>query len=334
MKSKKDIKLLQKAEYYSSTEYPMFVEYATRQQHSNWLHTDASVEVDLHSILTEMTNAERHAIINVLKLFVHYELRLGSNFWAKIGEVFPRAEVQRMGSTFAAMEISVHSPFYAEVNRLLSLDNPEFYLEYKNNSVLKSRMEFIESNCKLGKNDSVLDYLKTLATFTMLEGIVLYSSFSLLKSFQANGFNKIPNVVTGVDYVVIDEQIHTEGAASLYHRLIHEAELEEYRIDELQDNIINILEAVVGHEFEIIDIIFEEGDLPSVTKLSMKKFILSRANLVLEYLGIPPKYEIKDDSVSSWFYKNINAPSLVDFFNRNATSYTRDWNENKLAWVN
>jgi len=42
----------------------------------------------------------------------------------------------------------------------------------------------------------------------------------------------------------------------------------------------------------------------------------------------------KDNKIAQWFYRNINSPKLVDFFNRNATSYTRNWNEDKLGWIN
>lgn len=333
MRDKKDIKLLNRAEYYSSTEYPQFVEYAIKQQHSHWLFSDPGVENDLHSMLVDLSEAERHAIISVLKLFVHYELRLGSTFWAAIGNTFPRAEVQRMGAVFSAMEIGVHSPFYAEVNRLLNLDTPEFYLEYKENPVLRRRMDFLEENCKLGKKCSVIDYLVTLATFSMIEGVVLYSSFALLKSFQSNGHNKIPNIVTGVDYVCVDESIHAEGAAHLYSTLLHEAELTDDEQKDLTNRIKEIALITRDHEIEIIDMIFEKGKLPSITDVQMKHFIDSRTNLILSYLGEEKIFNVKYDPIGDWFYKNINAPTLTDFFNRASTQYSRDWNEDGLKWV-
>lgn len=334
MKKRSQIKILQKAAYYSSTEYPQFVDYAIRQQHSHWLHTDPSVDNDLHSMLVELSEAERHAIVTVLKLFVQYELTLGTNFWSAIGNTMPRSEVYRMGSTFANMEIAVHSPFYAEVNRLLGKDTPEFYLEYKESPILAERMKFLEDHCKLGRRASVMDILLTLATLSFIEGVVLYSSFALLKSFQANGNNSIPNIVTGVDYVVVDEQLHAEGAAALFNVLLEEAELTGEEVDELYARIDTIASAVKDHEFEIIEMIFEKGPIPSTTQKQMGYFVESRADLVLQYLGADPIFKVKYNPIGKWFYKNINAPTLVDFFNRNATSYTRNWNENALGWVN
>lgn len=334
MKKPEDIRILQQAEYYSSTEYPEFVEYATKQQHSQWLHTDASVDNDLHSMLVDLSDAERHAIITVLKLFVHYELRLGTNFWAAIGNSFPRSEVFRMCSVFAAMEIAVHSPFYAEVNRILNLDTPEFYLSYKESPVLVDRLDFLSDNCKLGKKSSVMDKLTTLATLSMIEGAVLYSSFALLKSFQANGHNSIPNIVTGVNYVTIDETIHCEGAASLYQTLLQEAELSSDEISTLHEQIYAIASNVKEHEFEIISMIFEEGKIPQITEKQMQHFVESRVDLCLQYMGCESVYKPKYNPVGSWFYTNIGAPTLVDFFNRTATEYTKDWNESKLGWAN
>jgi len=335
MKDKSQIRVLTKAEYYSSTEYPELVEYATKQQHSNWLHTDAGVANDMHSILVDLSEQERDAIIYVLKLFVHYELRLGSNFWAAVGNTMPRAEVQRMGAVFSNMEIAVHSPFYAEVNRLLGLDNPDFYLGYKDNPILVARMKFLEDNCNLGKNASVMDILLTLATLSLIEGVVLYSSFALLKSFQSNGHNEIPNIVTGVDYVVVDEQIHAEGAAALFHILLREADLGLVESVELEDMIDTLAESVLAHELEIVSEIFTKGDLPSITKDGMVDFIYDRVELVLSYLIEGVDVTAPDSvEVAPWFYKSIGAPMLTDFFNRTATAYTRDWNEKLLAWRN
>ena len=101
---------------------------------------------------------------------------------------------------------------------------------------------------------------------------------------------------------------------------------------ELQNEIKLVAEQVRQHEFEIINIIFEEGKIPSVTDTQMRHFVEPRTTLVLQYLGLEKLYDVKYDPISSWFYSNINAPTLVDFFNRNATSYTRDWNENRLSW--
>lgn len=334
MKQKSKIRMLQRAEYYSSTEYPQFVEYATKQQHSNWLFNDPSVENDLHSMLVDLSDAERHAIISVLKLFVHYELRLGSTFWAAIGNTFPRAEIQRMGAVFSSMEIGTHAPFYAEVNRLLNIDTPEFYLEYKENPILSERMQFLDDNCNLGRKASVMDYLSTLATFAFIEGVVLYSSFALLKSFQANGHNSIPNIVTGVDYVCVDEQLHGEAAATLFHTLLQESELSSEEKKCLDDKIYELAHIVQEHEFEIIGMIFKEGKIPSITETQMKHFVESRTDLMLEYLGMDKIFHVTYNPIGKWFYNNINAPTLVDFFNRTSTAYSKDWNENRLGWNN
>lgn len=320
--------------YYSSTEYPELVEYAIKQQHSHWLHTDPNVSNDLHSMLVELTSQERESIIEVLKLFVHYELRLGSNFWSALGNTLPRAEVYRMCSTFANMEIAVHSPFYAEVNRILNINTPEFYLAYKANPVLVDRMNFLDKHCRLGKKATVEEILLTLATLTFVEGVVLYSSFALLKSFQANGNNSIPSIVTGVDYVTIDEQLHCEGSSLLFNTLLDEADLTEQELKILQTKITKLAIGVKEHESEIIKIIFKEGDLPSIKQNELETFIESRVDLCLKYLGCSPIYLPKDNKIAQWFYRNINSPKLVDFFNRNATSYTRNWNEDKLGWIN
>jgi ribonucleotide reductase beta subunit family protein with ferritin-like domain len=82
----------------------------------------------------------------------------------------------------------------------------------------------------------------------------------------------------------------------------------------------------------IVDMIFEKGEMEGITAEQMKTFIKSRINLCLERLGIDNLFEVSNNIIAEWFYDNINAVSLHDFFTGVGNSYNRDWDEKGFKW--
>jgi ribonucleotide reductase beta subunit family protein with ferritin-like domain len=117
----------------------------------------------------------------------------------------------------------------------LHLNTDEFYLDYVNDPVLKERMDFVDSIAS-SKNDLI-----SLAGFCLIEGSVLYSSFSYLKHFQSNGKNKLPNLVRGIDFSVRDEDLHSLVGAWSFKSLKSQLQLKASHEDALLDDIIEIL---------------------------------------------------------------------------------------------
>jgi len=93
-------------------EYPAAIEAAKLQAEHFWLPDEIKVEKDVQDIRVGMTDAERNATIEVLKLFTKYEVDIGSEYWGMVvKENFPRPEIQRMAATFSFFELGVHAPF-------------------------------------------------------------------------------------------------------------------------------------------------------------------------------------------------------------------------------
>jgi ribonucleotide reductase beta subunit family protein with ferritin-like domain len=160
-----------------------------------WTAEEISVEKDVHDVLTNLTEAEKHGVFTTLKLFTLYELKAGAEYWCdRFIKSFPRHELASMGSSFGMMELCVHKPFYNKINELLNATNTEFYTDYVNNQVLKSRMESIDEI--IGHEDDLV----SLAGFSLVEGVILYSNFAFLKHFQSLGKNKLLNIVRGINF--------------------------------------------------------------------------------------------------------------------------------------
>lgn len=313
-------------------DYNQAIELADTQMSIYWTADEINVEKDIQDIKVNMTEAESHGVITTLKLFTLYELVAGKDYWLnRVMKKFPRPDINRMASTFGFFELNVHAPFYNKINEALLLNTDEFYLSYVEDKYLKERMDFIEE-CVTNDDD-----LLSTGVFSLVEGAVLYSSFAFLKHFQAQGKNKLLNVVRGINFSVRDENLHCIGGSWLYNQLLKEklenGEIDKLYIDNLEKEIIKSALEIYNHESYIVDMIFSKGEIEGISKESMKAFIRSRINLCLSYLNIKEIFTDKESNpIADWFYKNINSVQFHDFFSGIGSSYNRNWSESKFIW--
>jgi ribonucleoside-diphosphate reductase beta chain len=302
--------------------YPEAEDFMNEQLKIFWTADEVNVEKDIHSILTDFTESEKHGVITTLKLFTLYELRAGSDYWCgRFMRMFKRPEIQAMGATFGMFELAVHKPFYNKINELLHINTDEFYESYVTDPLLKSRMDFIDSIVS-SKNDLV-----SLAGFSLVEGSILYSSFAFLKHFQSNGKNKLTNMVRGLNFSVRDEQLHSIAGAWAFKTLKSQLKLKSSHEEALREDVIEMAENIFVHESRIIDMIFEKGDIENCNKDDLKTFVKSRINVCLTQLGYAELYVIESNNIADYFYKGIKNYAFNDFFTGMSAEYSRNWDE-------
>lgn len=308
-------------------DYPQALAYTEKQQSIFWTADEIEMEKDIHDLKTNLTEAELHGVTTVLKLFTLYELHVGNEYWLDyVRKTFPRPEIQRMASLFGMFELNVHAPFYDKLNEVMGLKTDEFYSSYTKDKTLADRMAWVE------RQFQVDDPLLITAMGSITEGAILYSNFAFLKHFQAEGKNKLMNMTAGINFSVRDENLHSEAGAWLYKQLLKEEQPDPDRMAKVLSKIKRTCRQIYEHESRIIDMIFEKGSIKGITDVQMKNFIQARLNLCLEQLDIHPMFGVEYDPISQWFYKNINAGSLHDFFTKQGNNYSRDWTEGKFAW--
>lgn len=311
-------------------DYPEAVAYADMQNSVLWFHHEINVAKDIQDIRVNMTEAEAHGVITTLKLFTLYELVAGNEYWGgRFKRMFPRHDFRQMANSFAFTEINVHAPFYNKINEALMLNTDDFYTSYVNDPILKARMEFVES-IVCDKDDLV-----SLGAFSMVEGGILYSAFAYLKHFQAQGKNKLTNVVRGINFSVRDENMHCEGGAWAYKTLMREkeaaGELSRNGRSRIEAKLRSAAQQIYSHESHIVDMLFEKGDVDNITKKDLKTFVRSRLNLCLQNVGIAPIFnDVDDNPIAEWFYDNINGLKFHDFFTGTGSEYNRDWDRSRL----
>lgn len=305
--------------------FPQAIEFAEDQFSIAWPPKEFPVEDDIQEVLTEFPEAEYHATITASKLFTHYELKAGVDYWGgRVMRRYPSACIQRMATAFANAELNMHAPFYSALNKALNIDTVEFYTSYVDDPVLKERMDYLDALIR--DPDDAL----SVAVFSLVEGVILYSTFAFFKHFRAVGKNKLKNLVSGINASVRDENLHSLGGAFLFSLELKDSgkTVADY-VDIVTAAAIKLCE----HEKLINAKLFEKGPIEGITQKQLDNFCESRVNLCLKQLGMPKAYEVKYNPIADWFYDNINALKQHDFFNTSGADYKRDWKlEGFLKW--
>lgn len=323
--------IMTKALSYADKQYPVAIEAAKKAFSTLWSAEELGVEKDENDIRTMLTDGERHGLITVLKLFTEYELHIGNEFWSgKFTRMFPRPDIQRAANAFAFVEINSHAPFYEMVNKTLNLATNEFYNSWQEDPVLVDRMEFVEGHL------ATQDPYKCLAAFSFMEGAVLYSSFAFIKSFNMGGYNMIPHIAAGVDISCKEEHSHFMFSSWVYRQLmLEETDLglvDEEKTRDLQSMCLRLAKAVYLHEAKIVDLIFKEGNIRTITKEEILHFVRNRIDVCLKGLNCPPLFGEEDGTVSNWFYDALSTYKFADFFANNQVQYVRNWNRSELSF--
>jgi len=307
-------------------QYPEANEIRKKQQDIFWTEQEIPVEKDIHDFRHNMSFHQFNLSSITLDLFVEIEQKVG-DVWEKISTWFPHSEIEGACTQIAAMEKSVHAFFYQKMSDEMNID-PETTAENQETIlVLKSKLSMLNEITKNLSDNKAL----SLATVSMIEQVLLFSNFAMLKSFQANGHNLITNTITGVDFVVQDETLHGVFATYLHNTYIkeHGSNFDKRTHNK---NVSNLVKEIIAHEDAVIDFVFKGVDsINDITPDQLKAFIRSRADLTLIELNSRPMYNIEINPIAEWFYKGANSIKMHDFFVSGTSSYRRSWKTNNLS---
>ena len=320
--------LLDKRDNYRPFEYDWAFEFSKKQNEHHWTHSEIGVDTDLAQYSLDFTDAEKHGIVTVLKLFTTYEVKVADYWIDVVYKRFPKPEIRGMAQVFSGMEYE-HAAFYDKLNNKLGLSTKDFYLDFLNNDNMKSRIDFIGNSLAKGTEGSHQDLAESLATFSFIEGVILYSSFAFLMSFQRPPKNKLMNVCTGLKYSTVDENLHAIADSKLFNVFVDEYK-EHIDLDRLESTIMKVAEDSFAIESAIIDEIFSQGKIEGITSKQLKKFVQSRINLKLKDIGYKPMYEVGYNPIAKWFYKLVGGVTLADFFARKVTEYRNVFDTSKI----
>ena len=300
-------------------EYPELVEYVDAIRHSYWVHTEFNFTSDIQDFKVHLNDKEKSAVQRAMLAISQIEIAV-KTFWGDIYKKLPKPEIGSVGATFAESEVR-HADAYSHLIQLLGLNS-----EFENLlqvPAIRRRIKYLEkaiSNVKAIENQ---DYFESVILFSMfIENVSLFSQFLVIMSF-----NKHKNVLKGISNAVEatskEENIHAEFGFDLVTLI--KQENPSWWTPELVEDIICETENAFEAESEIINWIFEEGDLTFLTKEQTLEFIKHRFNLSLNSIGIDNIFTIDQKvlETTEWFDDEILTTKHTDFFNKRSINYSK-----------
>ena len=242
------------------------------------------------------------------------------SFWGDLYHRIPKPEVGSVGSTFAESEVR-HADAYSHLLEILGL-NSEFS-ELKKKPAIMKRVRYLETALRNSKSDDNREYAEAILLFSLfIEHVSLFSQFLIIMAF-----NKHKNMLKGISNVVEatskEEQIHGDFGIDLIKIL--QKENSEWFTSEYNRNIHELCKQAYEAEKEVVDWIFEDGELDFLPKAVVNEFLKNRFNNSLESIGIEKVFEIDQELVSQteWFDDEIIGTKHGDFFVKRSINYSK-----------
>ena len=300
-------------------EYPHLYEYVPAIRHSYWIHSEFNFTSDIQDFKIQLTDSERSAIKNTMLAISQIEVAVKS-FWGDIYHRIPKPEIGSVGSTFAESEVR-HADAYSHLLEILGL-NSEFK-ELKKKPAIMKRVRYLETALKNSKSDDNREYAESILLFSLfIEHVSLFSQFLIIMAF-----NKHKNMLKGISNVVEatskEEQIHGDFGIDLIKIL--QKENPDWFTKNYHETIQQMCKDAFEAESEVVDWIFENGELDFLPKAVVNEFLKNRFNNSLESIGIEKVFDVDQDLVSEteWFDDEIIGTKHGDFFVKRSINYSK-----------
>ena len=300
-------------------EYPALYEYVSAIRHSYWIHTEFNFTSDIQDFKTGLNDIERNAIKNAMLAISQIEVAVKS-FWGDIYHKMPKPEIGSVGATFAESEVRHHDA-YSHLLEILGL-NAEFK-NLKKKPVIMKRVHYLETALKNSKSEDNKEYSESILLFSLfIEHVSLFSQFLIIMAFNKhkNMFKGISNVVEATSK---EEQIHGDFGIDIIN-IIKDENPTWFNV-EFNSTVQDMCKDAFLAESDIIDWIFEAGEIDFLPKNLIKEFIKKRFNDSIESIGIEKIFEVDEELLSQteWFDDEIIGTKHGDFFVKRSINYSK-----------
>ena len=300
-------------------EYPSLLDYKDAIRHSYWIDTEYNFTTDIDDFKTKVTNEEREVIKRTMLAIAQIEVNV-KTFWADLYKRMPITEIGDVGMTFAESEVR-HKDAYARLLRILGLE--EEFKTVIEIPAIKGRISYLKKYLDGSRSKDNKMYTKSVLLFSLfIEHVSLFSQFLIMMSFnkEKNLFKGISNVVEATSK---EEDIHGNFGAELIN--IIKEENPEWFDEDFNELIYSACKKAYRAECEILDWIFEKGELEFLPKQTIYHFIKNRFNNSLAKIGMNPIFEVDTNLLAStkWFEVEITATKEGDFFYKKQIDYNK-----------
>ena len=311
--------LLDKREAFKPNEYDVFYKMGKLIVKTHWHDEELDFKTDKYQFDNLLTDNERNIIGTILKTFAQTETVVMDDFWGYIHNFIPKPEFKVLCYTFAENECR-HAEAYDRLNQELGLTNYSTFLE---DGIARERLDNL-TKIKVehdGKPD-IKDLARTLAVFGgLVENVCLFSQFAIMLSFSQRGL--LADIGNVIAWSQKDEALHANAAMTTFNILMDEYPQLVNR-DDVKDDILLAVSTVFDIESNLISQIFENGDLPNISKESVVEFMKYRINDSMKKMGYESILEVDATKMVQleWFIAEMNSLEMTDFFWSRPVEYT------------
>ncbi len=304
--------IFEKRVNYKPFEYPDVLAFTDLMNQTFWTHQEVDFTADIQDFKTKLSITEKEVIRRSLLGIAQVEVGV-KTFWGDLYKHFPKPELNGLGATFAECEFR-HSEAYSRLLEVLGYnDDFSAILEIP---VFKEKLDLIDDS--LGTDVNIANKLLFFAI--VIENSSLFSQFAnVLAMSRFKGYMK--NVANIINWTSADEQVHAKAGMYLINVLKEEGHINDKDLDHLREEA----KAYIKYEENLLDWIFEEGELDFYTKEDVLNFMKRRIDDSLEEIGLEKLYNITDEQYETmkWYDEETMANSLDDFFAKRPVDYTK-----------
>ena len=305
--------LLDTRDYYKPFDHPWMFDYYSQQNQMHWFPEDVPLHNDVKDWQT-MTDEEKNLLTQIFRLFTQSDVDVGAGYVDRYMRIFKKPEARMMMSSFANME-SIHQHAYSLLLDTVGMPEVE-YKAFSEYEAMADKHEYINA-VKVTKGDkkSIAKALAIYSGFT--EGLQLFSSFIILLNFPR--FGKMKGMGQIITYSIRDESMHVEAMTKLFREFMQENI--DLWTDDFKAEIYQACREMVDLEDRFLDLVFEQGDIPGLTKKEMQQYIRYIADRRLLQLGLKTNYNVKENPLN-WL-DDVLGVERQNFFEGRATTYMK-----------
>ncbi|MBP6576168.1 MAG: ribonucleotide-diphosphate reductase subunit beta, partial [Chryseobacterium sp.] len=271
---------------YKPFEYPEVMQFVEAINKSYWVHSEVDFTADVQDFQSQLEPHEKNAVKNALLAIAQIEVNV-KTFWGNLYNHLPKPELNGLGATFAECEFR-HSEAYSRLLEVLGYNDD--FLDVVNVPAVKDRIDYLGKMLKNANSEDQKAYVSSLLLFSILiENVSLFSQFAIILSFtRFKGYLK--NVSNIIAWTSIDEQIHANGGIYLINKIREEQPdlLNDADIEAIYD----LVDESIEMESNILDWIFEQGELDKISKKNLLDFMKYRVDDSLKKIGMKTRYNI------------------------------------------
>lgn len=297
---------------YKPFEYPGILQFTEAMNRSFWVHSEIEFTADVQDFKAHLTEVEREVVKRSLLGIAQVEVGV-KLFWGDLYKHFPKPEFNGLAATFAESEFR-HSEAYSRLLEVLGHEKD--FAKLPEVPVFQKKIALIEDSLYAEQ-----DIIGKLLFFTIvIENASLFSQFANILSFtRFKGYLK--NTSNIIAWTSIDEQTHASAGIYLLNLLKEEGHLPPAMLERMTDEV----RRYIRYEEELLDWIYEAGELDFFGKEDMLNFMKYRVDDALVRIGAAKAFGITEAQYApmKWFDEEVFANELDDFFAKRPTAYTK-----------